>query len=105
LEWHETGKQVDFPLGGYSYVNAVSARATAMMYGPLGRANGGCGFAYCYATVHWDGNAWSGISPTANRESPRCNHFIDFRCLGSRDGFNARSGYPTGTYTLHYTLP
>jgi hypothetical protein len=97
-------KQVDFPLGGYSYVNAVSARATDDVWA-VGAGNGSCGFAYCYATVHWDGNAWSeitnpnsGILLGVTTSSPS-----DAWAVG--DGFNARSGYPTGTYTLHYTVP
>ena len=103
--WNGTNwKQVDFPLGGYSYVNAVSARATDDVWA-VGAGNGGCGFAYCYATVHWDGNAWSEIT------NPNSGILLGVTTSSTSDawavgdGFNARSGYPTGTYTLHYTLP
>jgi len=97
-------KQVDFPLGGYSYVNAVSARATDDVWA-VGAGNGGCGFAYCYATVHWDGNAWSEIT------NPNSGILLGVTTSSTSDawavgdGFNVRTGYPTGTYTLHYALP
>src|SRR5260370_42503130 len=56
--WNGTNwKQVDFPLGGYSYVNAGSARATDDVWA-VGTGDGGCGFAHGSATVAHDELAW-----------------------------------------------
>jgi len=99
-----TWKQVDFPLGGYSYINGVFAQATDDVWA-VGAGEGGCGFAYCYATVHWDGNVWSEIN------NPNTGILLGVTASSTSeawavgDGFNLRSGYPTGTYTLHYTVP
>jgi len=100
LNW----KQLNFPLSGYSYVNGVFATATDDVWA-VGAGNGSCGFAYCYATVHWDGNAWSEIN------NPNSGVLLGVTASSTSDawavgdGFNLRSGYPTGTYTLHYAVP
>ena len=76
-----------------------------MTHGPLGRAMVVVASRTATRPVHWDGNAWSEINNpnsgillgvTTSSTSDAC-------AVG--DGFNARSGYPTGTYTLHYTVP
>ena len=59
--------------------------------------------------LHWDGTTWNPVpSPDPGGSN---NILFGVRAVSPTDawavgdGFNVRSGYPTGTYTLHYTLP
>lgn len=97
-------KQVSFPLSGYSYVNGVFARASDDVWA-VGAGDSACGFNYCYATIHWDGSAWSDVfNPNQGvLYGVSASSSSDAWAVG--DGFNTTTGYPTGTYTLHYALP
>lgn len=97
-------KPISFPLGGYSYVNGVLARATNDVWA-VGAGSGACGFNYCYATVHWDGKAWSDVFNPNQGVLSGVTASSSSDAWGVGSGFNSRTGYPTGTYTLHYTVP
>jgi hypothetical protein len=86
-------------LGGYSYLDSVSAKATNDVWA-VGAGLVGFDWNYKYVTFHWDGTTWSNIP------NPNQGVLNGVSASSSSDAWTVGAGFVNpGTYTIHFAAP